>query len=86
MGLFGDLIKIIGFFLSQRSFRGRQDGVHFEWTKLKEGVPQGAVLSPILFNLYTSDLPTAESTQLFTLMIFAFITPVRVLSELSNSS
>jgi len=63
MGLPGDLIKIIESFLSQRSFRVRMDGAHSEWKNLKAGVPQGAVLSPILYNLYTSDIPMAESTQ-----------------------
>ena len=59
----GDIIKIIESSLTQRSFR--MDGAHSEWKRLKAGVPQGAVLSPILYNLYTSDLPTriAESTQ-----------------------
>ena len=47
MGLFGDLIKIIDFFLSYKSFRNRTSGAHSEYKPMNGGFRKGAVLSPI---------------------------------------
>jgi Reverse transcriptase (RNA-dependent DNA polymerase) len=33
------------------------------WRRLNNGLPQGSVLAPILFNLYLSDIPTTMSKQ-----------------------
>jgi len=59
----GDLVKIIKSFLAQRSFRVKMDGAYSEWRPMLAGVPQGSVLSPMLYNLYTSDLPRFSGTQ-----------------------
>ena len=58
MGFPGNLIKIIESLLGQRPFI-----VSIDRAPMLTEVPQGLVLSPMLYNLHTSDLAIAESTQ-----------------------
>jgi Reverse transcriptase (RNA-dependent DNA polymerase) len=34
-----------------------------KWHRLDDGIPQGSVLAPVLFNLYLSDIPETFSKQ-----------------------
>lgn len=52
------IIKLIKSFLSHRSFVVRLDGFLSALKILLAGVPQGSVLGPICFNIYTYDIPT----------------------------
>lgn len=56
-GLPEPLCQIIGDFLRERSFRVRIANEKSEWRPIRAGVPQGALLSPLLYALYTSDMP-----------------------------
>jgi len=64
MGLPGELIKVIDSYLAHRAFRVRMDGAVSEWKPMLAGVPQGSTLSPMLYNLYTSDIPKSTRTEL----------------------
>ena len=61
-GITGNLLARLRDYLSQREKYTVINGVPSENTKVAHGIPQGSVLGPILFALYTSDLPKAVNT------------------------
>ena len=56
------LVKFITELVRNRSFILTTDtGPKSRLRRLKNGVPQGLILAPVLFNAYTYDLPTTTS-------------------------
>lgn len=58
------LTKIIASFLSGRSFHVKVHGSCSRSSPIEFGVPQGAVLSPTLYNIYTHDIPIPTDCQI----------------------
>jgi Reverse transcriptase (RNA-dependent DNA polymerase)/Endonuclease-reverse transcriptase len=57
------LAKLMNNMLSNRYFQVFLGDKSSRWRRLNNGLPQGSVLAPILFNLYLSDIPTTMSKQ-----------------------
>jgi hypothetical protein len=55
-------------YLNERQFETKINGETSSRFHIHSGVPQGSILGPLLYVLYTSDLPTSRET---TLSIFA---------------
>ena len=52
--------------MTDRVFRVREENEYSSLKEIKAGVPQGSILGPILYLIYTSDLPIPENIKVAT--------------------
>lgn len=57
-------IKLIGNFLTERKMVVHIEGKSSDARVASAGLPQGSVLSPVLFNIYVNDIPTVHGVHI----------------------
>ena len=80
-------------FLTNRQQRVVIDGQASSWSLVKQGVPQGSLLGPLLFSIYTNDMPSiisnssinmyADDTALYASDVNTAVAAKRVTDDLS---
>ena len=75
-------IKLIHSYLSNRSSTVRVNNAYSTPIHIRAGVPQGSVLGPTLYNIYTHDIPTTDET---ILAIYADDTAILSSSKLQTA-
>ena len=58
----GNLCQLLQSYLADRTFCVVHEDAKSQMYSIRAGVPQGSVLGPILYLLYTADIPTTEET------------------------
>lgn len=58
--------QLLESYITERHFRVKQEQAYSQIKEIKAGVPQGSVLGPILYLLFTRDIPLTDNTTMGT--------------------
>ncbi|KAL1130419.1 hypothetical protein AAG570_011667 [Ranatra chinensis] len=85
-GISTPMSKLIHSFLTNRKIRVKVERETSECATIPAGVRQGSVLSPTVFNLYTSDILSAsiKGVQMAAFAAFGFILPQSIAQEVTK--
>ena len=73
IGLRGDLLNWFRSYLSNRKQRVKVGTYFSDWRTIQSGIPQGSVLGPILFLIFTYDSPSNSNYKLkYTTQVASF--------------
>lgn len=77
-----EIVQLMSNMLSQRLFRVYLGSTVSDFRKLNNGLPQGSVLAPMLFNLYIHDLPTTGSRKFIYAVDICLIIQAKLFSDM----
>lgn len=64
LGIPKTMIKLLNTYLTDRTFTVKINNSYSSVRKIQAGIPQGSILGPTLFNIYTADIPKPKKCQL----------------------
>lgn len=64
LGFTSGMVKLLASYLRDRTFRVKMGARRSSSGRILAGVPQGSILGPELYILYTSDVPRTQQTHL----------------------
>jgi len=68
-----DYLYLLKFYLSERYFQVKIDDELSDYHPIRAGVPQGSILGPLLYLIYTADVPATEDTLMATFAAYTAI-------------
>jgi hypothetical protein len=63
-GILDSSLVLPASYYTDRKFRVTMVGTFSEWKPISAGVPQGAFLAPLLYNIYAADIPRRSGIEI----------------------